>query len=114
MFDYEHQHGRVESGELRQLGKIECLRLCLELHATQELRRRRTLMLVARHLGFGHLVLQAAIPCNRHVRERQRRQGEAGDPATTISGLERHHEMFSATRIADRGESSKSAENWPP
>ena len=44
MFDYEHQHGRVESGELRQLGEIECLRLRLEVHAAQEFRRRRILM----------------------------------------------------------------------
>jgi len=111
MFEQEHQHGRVESGELRQLGEIECLRLGLEMYAAQEFRRRRTLMFVARHLGFGHLALQAAIACNRRVRERQRRQGEAGDPATAISGHERHHEMFPATRIAHREESSNSAED---
>src|SRR5467141_2014825 len=94
MFHYEHRHGRVESGELRQLGEIECLRLRLEMHAAQEFRRRRTLMFVARHLGFGYLALQAAIPCNRHVRERQRGQSEACDPAATVSGQERHHQMF--------------------
>src|SRR3989475_7503939 len=53
MFDEEHQHGRVESGELRQLGEVECLRLRLEMHAAQEFRRCRTLMFFARHLGFG-------------------------------------------------------------
>src|SRR5882724_6995335 len=111
MFDYEHQHGRIESAELRQLGEIECLRLRLEMHAAQEFRRRRTLMFVARHLGFGYLALQAAIPCNRRVRERQPRQGEACDPAPTISGQERHHEMFPATRIAHCEESSKSRKN---
>ncbi|TMH49442.1 MAG: hypothetical protein E6H59_00020 [Betaproteobacteria bacterium] len=94
MFDYERQHGRAESGDLRQLGEIECLRLRLEMHAAQEFRWRRILVFFARHPRLGHLALQAAIPGNRRVRERQRRQGETGDPAPAKTGQERHDEGF--------------------
>src|SRR6266853_4887420 len=113
MFDYEHQHGRVESGELRQLGEIECLRLRLEMHAAQKFHGCRIHLFVARHLRLWHLALQAAIPCHRHVRERRRRQSEGGDPAAAISCHERHYEIVPATRIAHRGESSKSRSREP-
>jgi len=43
-------------------------------------------MLIASHLRLGHLVLQAAMRRDRNVRERQRRNGEAGGQAPVGSG----------------------------
>src|SRR6266700_130432 len=84
----EHQHRRVERGESRQLGKVERLRFDLEMSPAQEVVRCVLMMLIASHLRLGHLVLQAAMRRDRNVRERQRRNGEAGGQAPAGSGWE--------------------------
>src|SRR5882672_5180005 len=53
VLDREDQHRRAESGELRQFGEIECLRLRLEMHAAQKFRRCRIHLFFTRHLRLG-------------------------------------------------------------
>src|SRR6266487_883660 len=80
------EHRRVERGESRQLGKVERLCLGLEMSPAQEVVWCVLMMLIASHLRLGHLVLQAAMRRDRNVRERQRRNGEAGGQAPAGSG----------------------------
>src|SRR5260221_4470821 len=82
------------------------------MHAAQEFHGCRIQMFFARHLRLWHPALKATIPGNRRVRERHRRQGEAGDPATAISCHGKHYKMVTAIRIAHFGESSKPGLDW--
>src|SRR6266700_7716047 len=80
------EHRRVERGERWNLREVERLRFDLEMSPAQEVVRCVLMMLIASHLRLGHLVLQATMRRDRNVRERQRRNGEAGGKAPAGSG----------------------------